>query len=315
MIDDTYTLQEIIGFGGSSKVFSATDENMNKFAIKAIRKDKGYEANTESMMVLREYLVMEHIGEHPNVWKHFSCNPEGTLQHGGELQTISYNVMEFCENGSLSTIIKRTGAIEENIARFIFLQMSSAIEFLHSQNFCHLDIKLENTLLDEFFNAKLADFGSGVSLLKTAGQTNHKVGTPLYMAPEVRDLSQNETFDGLKADIYSLGVTLWIMLLGEFPKQFTKENASSTIGSSDATDDEIMSCADEEDQYIKENYLSSEWNELLSWMLQADPLKRPSIQEILSHPWISQHSYEGIQSEVYSEMKARIDSIINKRCS
>lgn len=67
MIDDTYTLQEIIGFGGSSKVFSVTDENMNKFALKAIRKDKGYEANVQSMMVLREYLVMEHVGEHPNV--------------------------------------------------------------------------------------------------------------------------------------------------------------------------------------------------------------------------------------------------------
>lgn len=116
--------------------------------------------------------------------------------------------MEYCENGSLSTIIKKTGAIEENIARFIFAQMASAIEFLHFQEFCHLDIKLENTLLDEHFNAKLADFGSGVSLKKTQGQTNHKVGTPLYMAPEVRDLAKGETFDGLKADIYSLGVTL-----------------------------------------------------------------------------------------------------------
>lgn len=116
--------------------------------------------------------------------------------------------MEYCENGSLSTIIKKTGAIEENIARFIFAQMSSALEFLHSKNFCHLDIKLENTLLDNFFNVKLADFGSGVSLLKTQGHTNHKVGTPLYMAPEVKDLSKGETFDGLKADIYSLGVTL-----------------------------------------------------------------------------------------------------------
>mmetsp|Transcript_5481 Transcript_5481/g.6224 ORF Transcript_5481/g.6224 Transcript_5481/m.6224 type:complete len:89 (-) Transcript_5481:838-1104(-) len=88
MIDDTFTFQEIIGFGGSSKVFSVTDDNMDKYAIKAIRKDKGYETEMESMMVLREYLVMEHIGEHPHIIKHFSCNPEGTLKLNNKFQPI-----------------------------------------------------------------------------------------------------------------------------------------------------------------------------------------------------------------------------------
>lgn len=101
------------------------------------------------------------------------------------------------------------------------------------------------------------------------------------------------------------------MLLGELPQQFTKENTSSTIGSSDMSDDEIMVCADEEGQYVAENYLSSECNELLSWMLQADPTKRPSIQDILCHPWMNQKSFEGMQFEVYSEMKARIESILS----
>lgn len=95
MIDNTFTFKEIIGFGGSSKVFSAVDEQDNTYAIKAIRKDKGYESGMESMMVLREYLVMEHIGEHPNIIKHYSCNPEGTLRLGDQTQTIGYNVMEF----------------------------------------------------------------------------------------------------------------------------------------------------------------------------------------------------------------------------
>lgn len=105
------------------------------------------------------------------------------------------------------------------------------------------------------------------------------------------------------------------MLLGEFPKQFTKDNISSTIGSLDMSDDDVMMSTDEEDQYIAENFLSSECNELLSWMLQADPLKRPSIQEILSHPWMVNESFEGMQLEVYSEMKARIDCILNNGCS
>ena len=79
MIDNTYTFQEIIGYGGSSKVFSAVDSNNNMYAIKAIRKDKGYESELEQMIVLREYFVMDHVGEHPNIIKHYLCNPEGIL--------------------------------------------------------------------------------------------------------------------------------------------------------------------------------------------------------------------------------------------
>lgn len=309
MIDDTYTFQEIIGFGGSSKVFSVTDENMDKYAIKAIRKDKGYESEMESMMVLREYLVMEHLGEHPNIIKHFSCNPEGTLNHEGNLQTISYNLMEFWKHGSLSTIIK-TGAFEEKISKFIFGQLSSAVQFLHSKHFAHLDLKLENILLDDYFNVKLGDFGSGVSLVKTNGRTDHRVGTPLYMAPEVKNLKKGETFDGLKADIYSLGITLCLLLWGEIPDIFTSEN-SSTVGSSEISDNESMDGFEQERQNSQFEYLSQECWELLMWMIQKNPQKRPSIDEVLSHSWITHESFEGLQDEVYSEIQARIEHIIN----
>jgi serine/threonine protein kinase len=160
------------------------------------------------MMVLREYMVMEHIGEHPNIIKHYSCNPEGVLEIDEQSQTLCYNVMEYCENGSLSSIIKETGPLEETVCRFVFSQIINAVKYLHDRKFAHLDIKLENILLDKFFNVKLADFGSGVSLIKTKKLTNHKVGTPLYMAPEVKQLLEGQYYQGMKADIYSLGVTL-----------------------------------------------------------------------------------------------------------
>lgn len=208
MIDDTYTFQEIIGYGGSSKVFSATDSENNMYAIKAIRKDKGYESELEQMLVLREYFVMDHVGEHPNIIKHYLCNPEGVLCYNGNYQSICYNVMEYCPNGSFANIIRKTGPIEESVAQFMFTQLASAVQHLHNKQFAHLDIKLENILLDEYFNVKLADFGSGVSLIKTNGMTANKVGTPLYMAPEIKFAEKGDCFKGLKADIYSLGVTL-----------------------------------------------------------------------------------------------------------
>lgn len=310
MIDNTYTFQEVIGFGGSSKVFSAVDQNDNKYALKAIRKDKGYESELESMMVLREFLVMDHVGEHPNIIKHFGCNPEGVLELDGMTQSICYNVMEYCDHGSLSTIIKHTGAVEEDIARFMFVQLSHAVKFLHDKRFAHLDIKLENILLDKYFNIKLGDFGSGVSLVKTYGFTNKKVGTPLYMAPEVINLAQNKFFDGLKADIYSLGVTLCLMLLGELPNNLMLQYEKSTVGSTENTDIEEMTVdVNQEKLSTKLEYLSPASKDLLSRMTNEDPLNRPSIDEILAHEWITGIEYAGLQELVYSEMQARIDAI------
>lgn len=73
---------------------------------------------------------------------------------------------------------------------------------MHSQQYCHLDIKLENILLDEYFNIKLADFGSSVNVSESNGSTNKRRGTLMYMAPEVADLEPGKEFDAYAADIY-----------------------------------------------------------------------------------------------------------------
>lgn len=316
MIDNTFTFQEIIGFGGSSKVFRATDYQDNLFAIKAIRKDKGYQSEVESMMVLREFMVMEHIGEHPNIIKHYSCNPEGILEANDQSQPLCYNVMEYCEKGPLSSIIKRTGPLEEIVWRFIFIQIANAVKHLHDRKFAHLDIKLENILLDKLFNAKIADFGSGVSLIKTKGLTDHKVGTPLYMAPEIKQLSKGEFFQGMKADIYSLGVSLWLMLLGELPDHQMFAYEKSTVGSFELSDEEnIYFEAEESSKYSKTEFLSNGCKELLAQMMDEDPNNRPTIDQILEHEWMTSKTDEDIAETVYLEMLARSDFITMSKSS
>uniref|UniRef100_A0A7S3JKZ1 Protein kinase domain-containing protein n=1 Tax=Euplotes harpa TaxID=151035 RepID=A0A7S3JKZ1_9SPIT len=302
----------MIGSGGSSKVFSAFDSNKNLYAIKAIRKDKGYASEMESMIVLREYFVMEHIGEHPNIIKHYSCNPEGMIVHNDVQQPICYNVMEYCANGSLSTIVRNTGAIEESIARFMFVQLASAVQFLHEKKFAHLDIKLENILLDEWFNIKLADFGSGVSLVKTRGMTANRVGTPLYMPPEIKNLEKGQSFEGMKADIYSFGVTLCLMLFGELPDFSMFDCDASTIGTNQMSSDDFMDVEMSEEKLSQRwKYLSASSKDLIQRMTNEDPNKRPTIEEVLAHEWVYFESLDGLQSQVYLEMKARQQAISN----
>lgn len=71
-----------------------------------------------------------------------------------------YNALEYAQNGAFSTYIRQTGPLEESLARMFAFQICSAIAHMHSLGLAHLDIKLENILLDEFFNVKVADLGS-----------------------------------------------------------------------------------------------------------------------------------------------------------
>lgn len=149
---------------------------------------------------------MSHLGEHPNIVNSLGYNTDGVAQLADGIHGIRYMVLEKCKNGSLSTIVRQTGPLEENIAKFLFLQLCCATRFLHDKNFAHMDIKLENILLDDCFNVKLADLGTALNIEESMGFTNKRRGTPFYMAPEIQNKKSDDMVDATIADVYSLGV-------------------------------------------------------------------------------------------------------------
>lgn len=153
ILDRNFHLQKTIGQGGSSKVFLGLDLNQNKFAVKVIRKDKGYTYEHSSKMIIKEHNLLQTLKEHPNILKSYHVSLEGTLEKEGSYEKdIMYNVLEFAEHGSLAFFIRITGPLEEEIARFQFYQIAHATEYIHSLGYAHLDLKLENILLDKYFN-------------------------------------------------------------------------------------------------------------------------------------------------------------------
>ncbi|KAL3592297.1 hypothetical protein D5086_010937 [Populus alba] len=143
------------------------------------------------------------------------------------------------------------------------------------QQICHRDLKLENTLLDgnTVPRVKICDFGYSKSAVLHS-QPKSTVGTPAYIAPEV--LSKKE-YDGKIADVWSCGVTLYVMLVGAYPfedpdgpKDFRK-----TIG-------RILSVHYSIPDYVR---VSIECKHLLTRIFVADPEKRITIPEIKKHPW------------------------------
>ncbi|KAH9712904.1 serine/threonine-protein kinase SAPK1 [Citrus sinensis] len=124
-------------------------------------------------------------------------------------------VMEYAAGGELFERICNAGRFSEDEARYFFQQLISGVSYCHSMQICHRDLKLENTLLDgsKAPRLKICDFGYSKSSVLHS-QPKSTVGTPAYIAPEV--LSRKE-YDGKIADVWSCGVTLYVMLVGAYP--------------------------------------------------------------------------------------------------
>ncbi|GAU24376.1 hypothetical protein TSUD_390850 [Trifolium subterraneum] len=173
--------------------------------------------------------------------------------------------------------IERGPKIDENVAREIInhrsLRHPNIIRF--KEQICHRDLKLENTLLDgsPAPRLKICDFGySKSSLLHSRPKST--VGTPAYIAPEV--LSRRE-YDGKLADVWSCGVTLYVMLVGAYPfeDQEDPKNFRKTIN-------RIMAVQYKIPDYV---HITQDCRHLLSRIFVANPAKRITIKEIKSHPW------------------------------
>ncbi|CAN1305365.1 Serine/threonine-protein kinase SRK2B [Linum perenne] len=178
-------------------------------------------------------------------------------------------VMEYAAGGELFERICNAGRFSEDEARYFFQQLISGVSYCHSMQICHRDLKLENTLLDgsPAPRLKICDFGySKSSLLHSRPKST--VGTPAYIAPEV--LSRRE-YDGKLADVWSCGVTLYVMLVGAYPfeDQDDPKNFRKTIN------------------YKIPDYvhISPDCRHLISRIFVAHPLKRITIKEIKNHPW------------------------------
>ena len=167
-----------------------------------------------------------------------------------------------------------------------------------------MDIKVDNILLDENFNAKVADLGT--SCLTNNGATTRRCGTKQYMAPEIMEGDKNSSFDAFKSDAYSLGVTIYVMLTGQFPNT----NESTTL-TNDSSSKFNVSDSDEKENILLSE-VSDECRDFLNCLLCSDPSKRSSVIEVLDHPWIS--NLEGCipSSEIFLEMKAREDYIVGQ---
>ncbi|XP_039872659.1 serine/threonine-protein kinase BRSK2-like isoform X2 [Simochromis diagramma] len=251
-----YRLEKTLGKGQTGLVKLGVHCVTNqKVAIKIVNREKLSESVL--MKVEREIAILKLI-EHPHVLK---------LHDVYENKKYLYLVLEHVSGGELFDYLVKKGRLTPKEARKFFRQIISALDFCHSHSICHRDLKPENLLLDEKNNIRIADFGMaslqvGDSLLETS------CGSPHYACPEV---IRGEKYDGRKADAWSCGVILFALLVGALP--FDDDNLRNLL--------EKVKLG----VFHMPHFIPPDCQNLLRGMIEVDPIKRLTLEQIQKHTW------------------------------
>jgi tRNA A-37 threonylcarbamoyl transferase component Bud32 len=203
-----YQVIELLGRGGMATVYKAQDTRLDRqVAIKIIRRDAFAVEQTEMLLKRfeREAKSLARLS-HPNIMK---------VLDFGEHDGSPYLVMEYLPGGTLKEKMGRQVPWQE--AAQLLLPIAEALDYAHSQNMIHRDVKPANVLLTQRGQPLLTDFGIAKILnieetLELTG-TSAAIGTPEYMAPEQASAKSVDH----RADIYSLGIVLYEMVTGRKP--------------------------------------------------------------------------------------------------
>ncbi len=214
---DGLRIEALLGEGGMGTVYRATQLNLNRaVAVKVVQGMTGRQLAECRERFQREALAVARVS-HPNIVQVYDV---------GTVDGAPYISMEYVRGSNFDQLIEEGGALPERDALELTLQAARGLAVAHEAGLVHRDIKPGNLMLDQRGVVKVMDFGlakglEGVTTLTRSGQL---LGTPAYMAPEQLDARPVDN----RADLYSLGVTLFELLTGE--RAFVGDTPLQLIG-------------------------------------------------------------------------------------
>ncbi|CAN3376997.1 hypothetical protein DIURU_002002 [Diutina rugosa] len=269
----SYILGSNLGEGEFGKVklgWRKDGKLPSQVAIKLIKRESLAKDSESEVKIHREINSLKMLS-HPNIVKLVE------VMKSGKYIGI---VLEYCSGGELFEYILQHKYLKESVAKKLFAQLVSGVDYMHSKGLVHRDLKLENLLLDKHKNVIISDFGF-VNSYRDHDLMKTSCGSPCYAAPELV-LSQ-QRYHGRKVDIWSLGVILYAMLAGYLPFDDDPENEDGS---------DIVRLY----QYICKTpltfpeYVSPLARDLLRKIIVPDPKRRVDMDQIRTHPWLQHHA-------------------------
>jgi len=254
-----YELGRLLGQGTFAKVYYAkTLKTGESVAIKVMDKEKILKVGMIEQ-IKREISVMRLV-RHPNIVRLYEVMAS---------KSKIYFVMEYVKGGELFNKVAK-GRLKEEEARKYFQQLISAVDFCHSRGVYHRDLKPENLLLDENGDMKVSDFGLSAlpEQFRQDGLLHTACGTPAYVSPEV---ITKKGYDGAKADIWSCGVILFVLMAGYLP--FLDANLM------------VMYKKIYKGDFKCPPWFSSEVRRLVVRLLDPNPRTRITVPQLMEVPW------------------------------
>ncbi|KXH30094.1 hypothetical protein CSIM01_00808 [Colletotrichum simmondsii] len=252
-----YTLGRLIGKGSFGKVYLASHKLTNGSKVVLKSANKGDSNLAREIHHHRQFV-------HPHIAR---------LYEVIVTENLVWLVLEYCAGDELYNYLLEHGPLPVHKVQKIFAQLVGAVAYVHQQSCVHRDLKLENILFDKHENVKLVDFGFTREYEGKSNYLQTFCGTICYSAPE---MLKGEKYAGEKVDVWSLGVILYALLCGELPFDDDDDTVTRT---------KILS---EEPKFP--DHLPTAAIPLLKSLLSKRPLLRPSLPDILTNPFLAEHS-------------------------
>ena len=269
-----------IGSGAFSKVYLGKHKPTNElYAIKKISLNE-LNSKTDSIEIINREIELHSKLYHKNI-----THLVATYQNEENI----YIILEYLNKGDLYKLIKKKKNNDEETCFKYFIQILSAVLFLHENNLIHRDIKPENILINDKEETKLCDFGCCVE--SRIGNRTTFCGTYEYMAPEIiKETSYNNS-----VDVWSLGILLYELSHGYTPFNM---NYNGRKNQENIFKDIIRGSIDFKKGM---NFISDEYNELMVRMIVYNPNKRIKLRDVFKSKLITK-----FENKIYLERRKSI---------
>lgn len=257
-----YARGKLLGKGGFAKCYEITNlETKRVLAAKIIAK------SSLSKSRARQKLISE-------IKIHKSLHHDNIVgfEHVFEDQENVYILLEMCANQTLNELLKRRKRLTELEVQCYVVQIISALKYLHGNRVIHRDLKLGNLFLSDKMEIKIGDFGLATKLEFDGEKKRTICGTPNYIAPEILDGKMGHSYE---VDIWSLGVICYTLLVGKPP--FETPDVKTTYK-------KIRMNSYSFPDHVP---LSDAAKGLITRILNLDPARRPTLDEIIQHPFFN----------------------------